>query len=328
VNATPVFGAGRIYFCTSDGTVVALDKAGNKVWSGPLKAPAAEGETASAESPGAPPIFVAGMVVVGASSGNLYGLDAATGAVKWMYETGDTIMGTPNWISVGGGKEHRVVVIAQSDGTLHCVDAATGKGVWKSEPTNRCDGSPAVQGSRIAYGNCDAAIHIFSADDGKSLKTIEVGTDKQVAGGVALAGDFVFSGNRSGSLVCGDIEKAEIAWSNEEGSEELFTTPAVSADRVVYAGGDANLYGVDRKSGKTLWSFKSGGISGQSPVIAGSKVVASVDGTLYVFRADNGEKLWSDNVADSLTSPAVGDGMVVVGTGEGFVMAFGAEGGK
>ena len=44
------------------------------------------------------PLVLEGKLFVGSSDGFLYALDASSGKQIWKYETGEKILGAPNWI--------------------------------------------------------------------------------------------------------------------------------------------------------------------------------------------------------------------------------------
>jgi outer membrane protein assembly factor BamB len=318
VNNTPVSDGERIFFAAKKGQVIAVDLKGSEIW----KKSFTRINDAGAEMPvqfDAPPVCGGGLVLAGTTRGTLYALDAVTGAEKWRYETGGVIIGSPNRINT-----NQVVVIDQSAGALHCLDITRGKLLWKTEGVERCDGSPGVGGGRIVFGSCAAALHVYSAADGKHLRDIEIGGDAQVAGGTAIAGDFVFAGVRSGSLICADAGTGDMIWSSAESQEQTFSTPAVTQERVIYSSDNGFVYAVTRAEGRLLWSFKAGGLP-TSPVAAQDNVAVSSDGVVYLLNLEDGRKLWSKEVSDEISSPALIGGMLVVGADDGTVSAYGEK---
>ena len=329
IYSTPVVCDGRIFFSTGKGVITALDLQGKELWS---IVPAQERDGAGPsgnDSFTAPPLAVSGAVIFGSDGGMLYAFDAASGKEKWRYEIGGQarIMGSPNWVTAPGGKT-RIIAMFQPEGIVTAVDLATGEKAWEAESTDRCDGSPAASGKRVAFGNCNAAVHVLSKADGSYLNGVMFGRGSEVAGGVAIDGDQVFSGSRSGILYCGDMAQGEVVWENSDTEGELFTTPAVAGDKVVFSAADGTVLGLDRATGKTLWLHNTDGITVSSPVIAGNRVIVSVDGKICMLDLATGKLTWSFDAGDDVTSPAVSTGMIIVGSGEGFIMAFGAGGAK
>jgi outer membrane protein assembly factor BamB len=341
---TPVSDGERIFFATKKGNVIALNLTGSEVWQKNFM----RTNDAGAEVPvqfDAPPACFGGTVLAGTTRGTLVALDAGTGAEKWRYETGGIILGSPNFLNgtnndreaaktqreepLGFSASSRsnfsaVVVLDQSGGELHAIDIKTGKRLWKTEGVERCDGSPGVGNDRIIFGSCAAALHVYSAADGKHLKDIEIGGDAQVAGGAAVAGNLIFAGTRDGQMLCADAEAGNIVWSSAESKDQTFSTPAVTQDKVIYSSDNGRVYAVTREEGRLLWTFETGGLP-TSPVVAKDKVAVSADGVLYLLNLADGRKLWSQEVSDDISSPALIGGMLVVGADDGTVTAFGTK---
>jgi outer membrane protein assembly factor BamB len=171
------------------GGVTALSPEGKRVWQ--VAFSNEEFECAAAA--------VGELAVVASLRGRVIGLSAATGETVWARETEARFQQAPLTGERGG--EAVVWLVSQEDGQLFCLRAADGSVVWKSEPTNRCDGEPVAWENRIAYGNCDGAIHVFDAESGARVGTVEVGSDDQMAGGVLATKDGrLAAGTRQGNL--------------------------------------------------------------------------------------------------------------------------------
>jgi outer membrane protein assembly factor BamB len=307
--------------------VHAVDFSGKPLWSKQLVREVKDDGTMVNEKIEAPTACFNNTVLVGTLSGKLYALDAEDGKEKWVYDVGESVLGTANVQSVAdakGQEQARVFVIGQGTGVLHCIDFNTGKGLWASDGVSRCDGSASVAKDVIVFGSCAAALHVFATADGALLKDIPIDDDSQVAGGVVLIGDSAFSGSHSGALVHANRKSGEIVWTNRDSTDEVFTTPAVDDTWVVFGSYDENVYALDRKTGKLGWKFEAMGLPA-SPVIAGDKVVVCADGTLYLLSLKDGAKRWSYEVSDECSSPAIINGMIVVGSEDGTVQAFGSK---
>jgi len=326
VRTTPVVAAGRVFIANAKGEILAADLNGELLWSVALVRGTRADGTPHEEIIDAPLACFDGLVLAGTADGTLYALDAVTGEEKWRYEVGGLILGTPNRLLVPATDEETerkaVIVISQADGALHCVDLTDGQPIWKTEGISRCDGSPSVGDGLVVFGSCVAALHVFSAADGRLERDIEVGTDSEVAGGVAVDGDTVVTGSRSGRVLHADLRTGATIWVNDDSNFEVFSTPAVSRDYVVFAANDGYVYAVDRETGAKRWSFDTNGMP-SSPVIAGDKVVITADGFLYTVRLEDGALVWSHEVSDVITGPAVVGGTIIVGSEDGTVTAFG-----
>ena len=326
VTRTPVGGGGMIVCVTQDSELIGLTVGGALTWSNMVetgKGP--DGKPSYAEFM-APPILVGGLAVIGSTDGDLFAFNAATGAQKWKYSLGTRIIGSANW-GRDGTNGLRITAISQPDGAVHCVNAA-GDRVWVSDPAARCDGCAAVDSGRIVFGSCASAFHVFGLSDGTAGDSVPIGADCQVAGGVALSGDRVYAGDRCGTLVCADLREGKVAWTNGDANGELFTTPALSSNRVVFSAADGRIVCVTRDTGTKVWAFDTGGGRPTAPVVAGDKVLAAASGKLYLLDLKTGTNLWSAAVSDDISSPAVIGRLVVVGGDDGTITAFGPGAGR
>ncbi|MCX5771923.1 MAG: PQQ-binding-like beta-propeller repeat protein [Candidatus Hydrogenedentes bacterium] len=322
VRQTPVVYNGLIYFATARGEIIAVNPEGQRVWSRQMFS-GEQGKDGQVRAEiEAPPACFDGLVVVGTMGGVVHALDAASGVEQWRAQVDSPVIGSPNYLKTAAGA--RIYVIGRADAVLYCLDAGTGAIVWRGEPIDRCDGSPAVSERAVAFGSCAAALHVFSPDTGALARNIELDADSQVAAGVALDGDWIVSGSRSGKVVQVSAATGQAAWTNTEIEAEVFTTPAITAGRVVVAGNDGYVYAIDRSSGKVVWRYDAGG-SPSSPVIAGDKVLAAANGLVFMLRLDDGGKIWEFKVGDEITGPSIALGRVFAGSEDGTVVAFGSE---
>lgn len=318
----PVASESMLHFVTSQGEVVAVDFMGKKIWSKQLTRTSVNDEVEQPARVDGPVSCYDNTLLLGTMAGTVYALDAVSGDEKWRQDIGSAILGAVTYHKPDDGPA-RVYVIGQDDGALHCLAFADGAPQWKSEAIDRCDGSPAAGDGIITFGSCASALHVVSADDGTILKNISVGDDSQIAGGVALLGDTVFSGSHSGQVFRLDIESGEVVWMNEDSLSEVFSTPAVSGNTVVVGSMDDFVYALDRATGKQLWKFDTQGLP-LSPVIAGNRVIVSSDGVLYMLSLTDGARIWSFEVSDEITAPSIINDMIVVGGKDGSLSAFGA----
>lgn len=221
----------------------------------------------------APPLVHGGAVYIGSSDYAFYALDAASGELRWKQETADRILGGANVTSAAG--ETRILV-GSYDSNLYCFAAADGAVRWKYATSNYVNGTPAVLGERVVFGGCDAFLHVVSAASGAGLAKIALGPDAHVAGSAALAGEReprAYLGHYGNAFVCVDLAKNELAWSYAPGDEPFFSSPAVAGERVVFGGRDRYLHCARASDGQPLWKFPARRKVDSSPVIAGDALV-------------------------------------------------------
>ncbi|MBL7648670.1 MAG: PQQ-binding-like beta-propeller repeat protein [Candidatus Hydrogenedentes bacterium] len=320
----PVSSASMLHFVNSHGEISTVDFTGKKIWSKQLTRKSVNDDTEQNARVDGPLCCFDSTLLVGTMAGTIYAFDAATGNEKWRHEMGSPVLGSITYQPASATQpQARVYVIGQDDGALHCLSFADGTPLWKSEPIDRCDGSPAAGDGVVSFGSCASALHVVSAEDGAILKNIAIGKESQVAGGVAIRGNSVFSGTHAGELIHANLTTGEIVWTNTDCVAEVFTTPAVSTDKVIYGGMDDTVYAVERATGKNVWKFDAKGMPG-SAVIVGDKVVVTANGVLYLLALADGKQLWSYEVSDEITPPSIINGMILVGGKDGSLSAFGA----
>ncbi len=314
VRSSAVIVGERVFVGSDDGSLYALGLvSGEKSWSF-----ATEGAVE------APPLVMGGRVYVGSSDGVFYCLDAASGKKLWDFPANNRILGGANWHD-DATTDGATVIFGSYDSKLYGLRAADGEHLWTYSTDNFINGSPAVAGGRAVFGGCDAFVHVVSLADGKRAGAVEAGA--YIAGSVALAGGRAYIGHYNNAFLSVDLDADKIEWEYTHKPYPFFSSAAVDAERVVFGGRDKFLHCVDRRSGKPIWKFKTGGEVNSSPVICGDKVVVgSDDGRLYVVGLADGREIWSYEIGDAIeASPAVSRGVVVVGSLDGYVYAFGAE---
>ena len=126
IKSSPAIGTdGTIYFASNDGFTYAINPADPKV--GGRIQPRWKASTGRVNM--CSPALSEGVLYIGNEAGVLYCLDAKTGAVKWSFDTGGAIFGSPcvdfNGIvyvaSSGQDREHQRVLALTGDGVLRWV---------------------------------------------------------------------------------------------------------------------------------------------------------------------------------------------------------------
>ena len=121
----------------------------------------------------ATPVVVEGVMFIVSGAGNIFAIDAATGAIKWKHET--TLSGTYRGVAVGDGK----VFSGRRDNTLIALDQKTGALVWKTalaDPARGTTSAPAVYYNGLVYigvGGGEGGVRgQFGAYDAKTGKEV------------------------------------------------------------------------------------------------------------------------------------------------------------
>ena len=289
VTSSPAVVGGLVYAHTYDGRVFAVRAAdGRPVWARSVGPPArlAWGRE-SGDDYASSPAVVGTRLYVGAIDGNLYALDARTGAVIWRLRTGGRIWSSP---AVAGG----AVYVGSLDGKLYKANAA------------------------------DGALRWAFATDGAVLASGSFGYDRRTIQSSPSVGDGIaYVGSRDGTLYAVDAERGTLRWRFDNSVFWSNTSPA-RANGLVYAGNSDGLFvqGVDARSGKEAWKYTTALQVFASPSVAGDAVyTGDWAGFMYAVDAKTGALFWKyrSDGRRIMSSAAIDGGHLVFGSDDGLV---------
>jgi outer membrane protein assembly factor BamB len=259
---------------------------------------------------------------VGSFSGNVYALDASTGATLWNYKTGNAVWSSP---AVANG----MVYVGSNDWSVYALSAETGGKIWSFPTGGGVFSSPAVVGNVVYVGSTDNNAYALDANTGTKIWNYTTGG--QIRSSPAIVNGVVYIGSQDGNFYALDSTTGAKIWSSPTGEGDTFTnsSPAV-ANGVVYVGStDSNLYAFRVSDGTKVWSYPTGAKVSSSPAFFNGIVyVGSEDGSLYAVDSSAGTKVWSQATGGAVySSPAIADGIVYVGSWGNTVYAFDASSG-
>jgi len=247
-KSTPAFANGRLYAIGMTGVVTAFDAAtGKQLWQKPGSAVVPMYTTHSFS-----PLVDRGLVIFhvgGHNQGALTAFDVNTGAVKWSWNGDGPGYGSPVVVELEGTRQ----LITITQGKLAGLDVATGSLLWErpfvsSNFTNSV--SPVLDGQTIMMSN------------GGPLTAVTVG-------------------RRNNQWM------TENAWENADVPFRLSNAVVVGGMLFGLSTRNAGQYfGVDTKTGKTLWTSE-GRQAGQAAIVKAGNLLFSLedDGELIVARS-------------------------------------------
>ncbi|MFG2631298.1 serine/threonine-protein kinase [Streptomyces sp. NPDC048473] len=301
---------------TRDGTVYALDAAsGATKWShrvnggGHTEAGASPSPVASANIRVPSPTVADGAVYADGLDGNLYVLDAATGARNWAYTVGGVRL-----LTVAGGV---VYVYVHHENAVHALDAATGAEKWIAREIGGISSWETVD--KVAHAYIDDQHNVQALDAATGMKKWDF--TGRSCNGLWTSGGLVYtSGNNDPEGI--------YALNATTGTQNWqFPTPyspyppTTMADGVTYFVGQTKqasrtaVHAVDAATGTLQWSATP-----EDNNLGGSSLKAA-DGALYVngskethaLNASTGRTKWSIDTTDNdRLELEVADGVVYV----------------
>ena len=292
------------------------------------------------------PAVSGGVVYAGGYYGNLYALDARTGAVKWMAPQCASIVnasptvykgviyvgcesdnnlyafnagnGSLKWTAAAGAGfwsspavSGDTVYAGSIDGKLYARYAATGAPRWTATTGNTIDSSPAVANGAVYVGSDDSKLYAFGADDGAPLWSYATGG--WIESSPVVANNTVYVGSDDHKLYALNAITGSLNWSFDAGS--AVSTPAF-ANGTVYVGcwGGSTLYALNAGTGKMLWSATVGATLFGPSIANGVVYVATEDNKLHALYSYNGVELWNVANIGGAAPPVIADGILYAGS--------------
>jgi outer membrane protein assembly factor BamB len=254
---TPVTDGEQVYAVFYDGTVVAVDFSGKRVWKN------TEIRFFSLHGLGASPVLAHGQLIMpfdGSSreesrigfkvpwkNAVVLSLDAASGDVRWKAKRGDSRVGHVTPILVDDGTQ----LISAGGDRVQGFDARTGKRIWSIYSQGEgVTPSPVV---------ADGLVFTSSGFEAPTIRAIRLGGK-------------------------GDITKTHIAWEQKKGVPAL-ASPLYVESRLYTITRDNILHCIEASTGKIVWVHRLEGVHWASPVLADGRIyILSEDGVTLVLR--------------------------------------------
>lgn len=337
IPSSPAVASGLVYFNSYDGNFYALEAADGKVrWkfknAGERRFAATHlhGSMPVGETMPDPfdvylssPAIWGGSVYFGSGDGNIYALDAATGVLKWKFQTGDVVHASP---AIVDGK----LFVGSWDSYFYSLDAATGKEIWRFKTGEDHDihnqvgiQSSATVADGVVYFGCrDSNFYALDAETGKTRWTFSNKGSWVVASPVVQAGKVYFATSDSALLHVLDaqsgapIDVLAFKWA-------IFSSPSIAGGLLYLGGQDGKLVAIDLASRKPVWVFETEG--SRQNLATFSKADGNPDyrvamrSSFYDDILSGTTKLHS--VGMILSSPVVSGTVVYVGSTDGNLYA-------
>jgi outer membrane protein assembly factor BamB len=272
---------------------------------------------------GTGPAVADGIVYVAGYDGNVYALNAATGARRWSSVIEPYGVGGPP-VAVAGG----MVYASSEGGKMYALNAATGARRWTFNAGSPYNGitSPTVAGGMIYAGSEEGDVYALNAATGARRWTFTTGSDLDSS--PAVADGLVYIGAGNGDVYALNAATGHNRWTFASGSGPYGGTasPAV-ANGVVYVGSpDGNVYALNAANGVKLWTFAAGDYLDPIPAVADGVVyIGSDDGDVYALNAATGARLWTSTTGNGFAGPpAVANGVLYIGSTPSSIYALNA----
>ena len=269
------------------------------------------------------PVVWKDAVYFGSGDGNVYSLDAATGTLKWKFQTGDVVHASP---AIADAK----LYIGSWDSYFYALDAASGKELWRFKTGEDADThnqvgiqSSATVANGIVYFGCrDSKLYAVDAATGRQRWAFSNNGSWVITSPVVHDGKVYFATSDTATFYALDAQTGASDYSLKF-HWVIFASPAIAGNMLYLAGQDGKLVAIDLVARKPAWEFQT---EASRKNLAG---LSKADGT------PNYEAVFASNFYDDmivgvhtlqavgpiLASPVVAEDVVYVGSADGNLYA-------
>ena len=271
----PGVGAGLVVVGGRNGEVVALDtETGAERW-----------KTTVTSEVISSPLVDGSLVIVRSGDGRTFGLNAADGTRKWVFDRGlPSLSVRGNGSPVAGGE---LVFLGYDDGAVIALRTADGLRAWEqlvAQPDGRnelerladVDGEIQVGTSELYATSFRGQTMAISLENARPLWNRDVGS----YGGLGLAADKVLLADNNGTVWALDRAGGTAMWKQEALARRWLTTPAVQGNYAVVGDVEGYLHWLNLEDGQIVGRVRAD----RSPILATPQV--SSTGTLFVLTSD------------------------------------------
>jgi outer membrane protein assembly factor BamB len=271
VVSSPAVAGGLIYFSSYDGWFYAVDAlAGKLKW---RFKNAGERRFAARHIHGALPIAETmpdpfdcylsspavwnGAVYFGSGDGYVYALDAATGALKWKFQTGDVVHASP---AIAGG----TLFIGSWDSYFYAIDAVSGKLKWRFKTGVDPDihnqvgiqSSAAVADGTVYFGCRDSHLYALDAMTGRQKWSFSTKSSWVISSPAILNGRVYFATSDSDLFYALDAASGKEIFSLKF-HFPFFSSPAIAGNTLYIGSHDGKLTAINLTTQARTWDFQT-----------------------------------------------------------------------
>lgn len=188
------------------------------------------------------------------------------------------------------------VYFGNSLGQVKAIDKLSGEVCWQLQTKNALFAQPSLAGKYLIVPTSDERLLWIDKKNG------EIIYERKAKGPYAADGVVVKGVLYQGGYKCfeaWDAKRGELLWSNTEMTNYCQAAPAVMEDDITFGAWDTNLYNLDRKTGKSRWTWNNGHPShlyspgNCIPAAVGDRVfIVAPDRAMTALNRTTGEQIW------------------------------------
>jgi outer membrane protein assembly factor BamB len=338
ITSSPAVADGLVYFGAYDGNFYALNAsngtlkwkfqtAGERRYAGTHlhgSQPAAETMPDPFDFFLSSPAVWNGNVFFGSGDGNVYSLNAASGAINWKFKTGDVVHASP---AIADG----TLFVGSWDSYFYALDAATGYQKWRfktgEDPQIHnqigIQSSASVADGMVYFGCRDSNFYALDAKTGTKQWSFPNHGSWVISSPAVKEGTVYFGTSDTGLFHALNAKTGAPVFSINFHGWPMFSSPAIAGNMAYIGSHSGRLFAIDLTTQKQAWTFETDGSRLNGPTYS------KADGTPnyeVAFASDfyddivvGVNKMMS--VGTILSSPVVVDGVIYFGSSDGNLYA-------
>lgn len=266
---------------TDKGEVLAFDPDGNPRWQAKVSS-----EVVS------PPDVAEGIVVVWSGDGRIYGLNAADGKTKWVYQRINPPLTVRNF--AGGTISRGGLFIGTAGGKLVALDLATGnvgwegnvatpKGATELERIADVTSLPMVAERQVCAVAFQGRVACFDVIRGTLLWSRDISSLE----GLVVDSRYLYVTDDKSNVQALDKSTGASVWKQNKLEKRFIGGPVIIGDHLGVVDAEGQLHLMDRNDGSLVGRLATDGSGATSPPVAagGNAIWQSQAGTLYAVGA-------------------------------------------
>jgi serine/threonine-protein kinase len=267
---------------------------------------------------GPAPLAENGTLVIGTLDGQILGVAAENGSIRWRKGGGQTLFGAP---STGAG----MVFVGGVDEYVYGLSLTTGGTVWSHKVTGTALAAPLYDGDRLIVTTDKGNIYMLQSGSGQVIWDRPLAQSSQTPT-VGEGRIFVSAGARLFAL---DARDGAVDWVFDAPSA-LTTRPLIADDLVVVGSERGLLYALRIADGQLHLRYQASGMLDAAPAAGdGALYVVDQSGAVTAISATSASVLWRFGAGSAITaSPLLADGKLLFGAANGMFYALDARGGQ
>ena len=338
VASSPAVYQGLVYFASYDGNIYAVDaKTGEQRWKFSSEGerrftgkhlhgsdPAAEAMPDPFDFYLSSPSIAQGTVYIGSGDGNVYELDAASGALRWKFHTGDVVHASP---AVANG----LVYIGSWDSYFYAIDANSGTERWRfktgEDPkiANQVgiQSSAAIADGIVYFGCRDSNLYALDAATGAKRWSYDNKGSWVISTPIVKDGTLYFATSDSALFHAVDAKSGTLKFSLSFHHWPMFSSPAIAGRNLYIGSNSGTLMAIDLDKHATTWTFSTDGAKRNAATLTQKNgdpnYAAAFNDSFYDDLVIGVWKMLS--IGAVLSSPVVERDIIYFGSTDGYLYA-------